>query len=300
MKSANLLLYLLTAFLLAWCLMVGGIALIGVSPLLYQGLVALAMFAPLLGVLAACRGLGRQKAGISWKLPLKGRLRYYALALWGPALLTLAGGVLYFALFPRQFDGNMTLLAQQLGLESFPLSLLLLQILQCVTFAPFLNAVFALGEEVGWRGWLTPTLQARLGRVPGVVASGVIWGLWHAPLILLAGYQYGLGYPGAPWTGLVGMCLFTTVMGILLSWLYQRAQSIWAPALAHGAINAIAALPLYFLADGGASGYLLGPTPAGLLSVLPGLALALVVLVRERKTVTAGAGDRPVPPESSR
>ena len=286
MQQSKLLPYLLTAFLLAWVLMVGGISLIGVNLLFYQALVALAMFAPLLGVLVTCRGLGTAKTGIHWKLPLKGRLGYYALALWGPALLTLAGGVLYFALFPGQFDGTLSLLAQQLGMESFPLSLLLLQVLQCVTIAPIINILFALGEEVGWRGWLTPTLQAKLGQIPGVVVSGVIWGLWHAPLILLAGYQYGLGYPGAPWTGLVGMCLFTTVIGILFSWLYERTQSIWAPALAHGAINAIAALPLYFLADGGASGYLLGPTPAGLLSVLPGLALAVLVLVRSRRPVT--------------
>lgn len=279
MKQTRLLPYLLVTFLVAWVLMVGGIALIQTNLLFYQGLVALAMFAPMLGVLVTCRGLGTQKTGIRWKLQLKGHLGCYALALWGPALLTLAGAALYFALYPQQFDGQMTVLAGQLGLESVPMSLLLIQIVQCVTFAPILNTFFALGEEVGWRGWLTPTLQGRLGRVPGVILSGVIWGIWHWPLILLAGYQYGLGYPGAPWTGLAGMCLFTTVIGILLSWLYDRTGSIWAPSLAHGAINAIAALPLYFLADGGASGYLLGPTVAGVISVLPAALLAVLALM---------------------
>lgn len=280
MKQSKLIPYFVTAFGLAWVLMGAGMALAPVSPLLYQGLVALAMFAPLLGVLVSCRGLGSAKTGIGWRPNLRGRLGCYALALWGPGLLTLAGAALYFLLYPDRLDPGMTVLAGQMGLESVPLPMLLAQLALCVTVFPFVNMLFALGEEVGWRGWLTPQLQSRLGRRGGLVAAGVIWGVWHWPLILLAGYEYGIGYPGAPWTGLAAMCLFTTAVGILLSWLYEQTGSIWAPALAHGAVNAIAALPLYFLTDGGASGYLLGPTLAGVVSVLPALAVALDVLVR--------------------
>lgn len=283
MKRSKLLPYYLIAFALGWALMLAGIAALSVQPLAYQGLVALAMFTPLLGVLLCCRGLGTAKTGIGWRLQLRGRLGWYAWALWGPALFTLLGAALYFLLFPNQLDWKMTVLAAQMGLESVPLSVLLIQLGICVTLAPFINLIFALGEEVGWRGWLTPTLQKRLGDRWGKIAAGVIWGIWHWPLILLANYEYGAGYPGAPWSGLAAMCLFTVVTGMLLSWLYERTGSIWAPALAHGALNAIAALPLYFLADGGASGYLLGPTVAGVISVLPAAAVALVVLCGRRK-----------------
>lgn len=272
--------YLITAFGLAWVLMGLGMILAPVNPLFYQGLVALAMFAPMLAAALCCRGLGRAKTGIGWRPSLRGNLGRYALALWGPGLLTLAGAALYFLLFPSQFDPAMTALAGQLGMESVPISMLLSQLALCVTLFPFVNLFFALGEEVGWRGWLTPKLQERLGRRRGLIASGVIWGVWHWPLILLAGYEYGTGYPGAPLTGALAMCLFTTALGTLLSWLYEGTGSIWAPALAHGAVNAIAAMPLYFLADAG-SGYLLGPTLAGVISILPALALAAAVWCRQ-------------------
>lgn len=271
-------LYFLISFGLAWALMIAGMALAQVNPLFYQGLVALAMFAPMLAVLACCRGLGTAKTDIGWKPRFRGNLGRYALALLGPAVLTLAGAALYFLLYPSQFDPGMSVLAAQMGLETVPPVMMVGQFVLCVTLYPLINMIFALGEEVGWRGYLTPQLQARLGRRGGLLASGVIWGVWHWPLILLAGYEYGVGYPGAPFTGALAMCLFTTAIGILLSWLYEKTGSIWTPALGHGALNAIAALPLYYLADGGASGYLLGPTLAGVISVLPALAVALGTL----------------------
>lgn len=270
--------YFLISFGLAWALMLAGIVLFRSTPLVYQGLTALAMFAPLLAVLFSCRGLGTGKTGIGWRPRLRGNWGRYALALFGPALLTLAGAVLYFLLFPAKLDLSMSVLAGQMGLEAVPVPVVLAQVALCVTIYPFINMIFALGEEVGWRGYLTPQFQLRLGRRGGLVAAGVIWGVWHWPLILLAGYEYGVGYPGAPFTGSLAMCLFTTAIGILLSWLYEKTGSIWAPALSHGALNAIAALPLFWLADGGASGYLLGPTLAGVISVLPALAIGLAIL----------------------
>ncbi|MGM9537441.1 MAG: lysostaphin resistance A-like protein [Candidatus Onthomonas sp.] len=281
-------LYFLISFGLAWVLMAAGMGLAQANPLFYQGLVALAMYAPLLAVLASCRGLGTAKTGICWKPRFRGNWGRYALALLGPCLLTLAGAALYFLLYPAKLDLGMSVLAGQMGMETVPPAMIAAQIALSVTLYPLINMLFALGEEVGWRGYLTPQLQIRLGRRGGLVAAGVIWGVWHWPLILLAGYEYGVGYPGAPFTGALAMCLFTTAIGILLSWLYEKSGSIWVPALGHGAINAIAALPLYFLTDGGVSGYLLGPTLAGVISVLPALALALFSLrtsKRQERTV---------------
>lgn len=81
------------------------------------------------------------------------------------------------------------------------------------------------------------------------------------------------------------MFLFCFSLGILLSWLLAKTGSIWASALFHGAINATAGLGLLFQLPGEkVSGLLiLGPSPAGMLSVLPCLFLALLILQRERK-----------------
>lgn len=76
--------------------------------------------------------------------------------------------------------------------------------------------------------------------------SGVVWGLWHAPLVLL-----GYNYPDAPgWLGLtmmVGMCI---LVGAVFGWLRLRSESVWPAALAHGAFNAAAGSYLLFARAG--------------------------------------------------
>jgi membrane protease YdiL (CAAX protease family) len=112
-----------------------------------------------------------------------------------------------------------------------------------VAIGALINTIPALGEEIGWRGWLLPKLIP-LGAVPAIIISGIIWGAWHAPLILL-----GYNYPGVPgWLGvllMIGMC---TVIGAVFGWLRLRSGSVWPAALAHGSFNAAAGFSLIFAA----------------------------------------------------
>jgi membrane protease YdiL (CAAX protease family) len=111
--------------------------------------------------------------------------------------------------------------------------------------AAFINLIPALGEELGWRGWLLPKLLP-LGAVPAILISGVIWGLWHAPLILL-----GYNYPDAPgWLGvtmMIGVCI---LFGAIFGWLRLRSDSVWPAALAHAAFNGAGGTFLLFIAAG--------------------------------------------------
>ena len=74
--------------------------------------------------------------------------------------------------------------------------------------------IAALGEEIGWRGFLYPQLEAGVGRRKGWILGGIIWGAWHWPLIWLIGYEYGaaagnsVGYAGFPVTGMLLFLLF--------------------------------------------------------------------------------------------
>ena len=121
------------------------------------------------------------------------------------------------------------------GVDSLGMSM---QMLAAVTLVQvvvgsLINTVPAFGEEVGWRGFLFPRLQELVGPVVAVVGTGVVWGLWHAPLILL-----GYNYPSNPVLGLLAMCVMTTLFGAVLGWLRQRSGSTWPAALAHGTLNA--------------------------------------------------------------
>lgn len=100
-----------------------------------------------------------------------------------------------------------------------------------VLIAPFINSIFAFGEEYGWRGFLLPQLLP-LGRCPAHLIGGIIWGLWHAPLVLM-----GFNYPGHPWTGIVWMRVLTTLLGIVESEWTLHHNTILRASFIHGAFN---------------------------------------------------------------
>ena len=218
-------------------------------------------------------------------------VRIWALAWLGPIVLIGAGAAIYFVVFPAAFDPSYGAFRTQLAASEssagvpIPLApglLLALQVGAALVVAPWINAAVAAGEEFGWRGYLLPKLVDLTGLRPALVISGIIWGCWHWPLILL-GYEYGFGYWGAPWSGLLLFCVFTTAVGTCLAWLTLREGSIWPAALGHGALNSVAGLPLLFVA--GAPNPLVGPATMGALALLPWLVVAVVLaqgIVRRR------------------
>jgi membrane protease YdiL (CAAX protease family) len=120
-----------------------------------------------------------------------------------------------------------------------------------------INTAFAFGEELGWRGLLQTELEP-LGRVRSIFVIGVIWGLWHAPVIL-----QGHNYPGHPLGGVLMMIGFTTAASFALAWSREATGTIVGPSVLHGVLNAVAALPLVFVTG---ANPLIG-SPAGLLGI---------------------------------
>jgi uncharacterized protein len=210
--------------------------------------------------------------------------------------LFIADALNLFRLDLKDFSAFRALLDAQLNGQSLPAQmpplgvLVAIQIVTIVVFSP-VNAIVAVGEEIGWRGWLLPRLMP-LGTGPAIVMSGVIWGAWHAPLLLL-GYNY-VGAPG--WLAIAcmsGMCMAT---GIILSWLRLRSRSVWPAAVGHGAINASAGLYLVL----GTAGQTVDLTQVTLLGwsgwILPaliGVALFVALPVRPPKAHGEPTTNRP-------
>lgn len=103
--------------------------------------------------------------------------------------------------------------------------------LATLTITPFINSLFGFGEEFGWRGYLLPRLMP-LGKVKAYLLVGVIWGLWHAPLVLV-----GFNYPGYPILGVVWMAGMTTALGIYINELTLRHRSSILAGWMHGVFN---------------------------------------------------------------
>lgn len=99
-----------------------------------------------------------------------------------------------------------------------------------------INALFGLGEELGWRGFL-PRYLAPLGFWRASLLIGGVWGLWHAPIILL-----GHNYPQHPTAGVAMMTLFTVLFTPLILYVRLRSRSVIAAAIMHGTFNGVAGL----------------------------------------------------------
>jgi membrane protease YdiL (CAAX protease family) len=179
-----------------------------------------------------------------------GPLRYY-LAAWlvPPLLIALTIG-LSVLIGSARFDPDFTTLQQlahrssEAGRALSVEQLLLVQLAQGLILGPVLNVYLTMGEELGWRGFLLPRLMP-LGQWRALGWVGVIWGLWHAPIIL-----QGYNYPRHPVLGVLLMTVFCTFMSFIIGWIYLRTRSPWSAAVAHSALNAWAALPLLFLVPG--------------------------------------------------
>ncbi len=107
------------------------------------------------------------------------------------------------------------------------LGMLLAALLASVT----INLPFMLGEELGWRGYLYQR-TAQWSGMHRVYFTGVVWGLWHAPLVLM-----GHNYPGQGLFGVVMMVAFCTLLAFLFDWTRSRSNSIWSSCVLHGLIN---------------------------------------------------------------
>ena len=101
-----------------------------------------------------------------------------------------------------------------------------------IVLGPLINLPFGLGEELGWRGFLLPRLMP-LGKPVAYLVLGLVWGLWHAPLILA-----GLNYPGQPGQGVLMMCLVCLAFGTFLNEMTLHYRSSILAGFLHGAANA--------------------------------------------------------------
>ena len=97
-----------------------------------------------------------------------------------------------------------------------------------------LNTIFAFGEETAWRGFLMKEFKGKKF-LTAVLLIGVIWGLWHAPIIL-----NGHNYPDHPVAGVFMMVAFCLLLTPMLMYFRQKSGSVIVPAIMHGTFNAVA------------------------------------------------------------
>ena len=168
-------------------------------------------------------------------------------------VIGILGNVFGIALFGR-IDFSEAALLQRLTIFSRgafgnvpqhfpipPLAIFLLALVQGVIAGFTVNLPFTFGEELGWRGLLLRETQ-KSGFLRSNLFIGVVWGLWHAPII-----AQGHNYPGHPVAGIFMMTLFTTTLSFPMAYCRFKSGTILGPSALHGMFNPLGLLTVFFV-----------------------------------------------------
>ena len=158
-----------------------------------------------------------------------GKWKYFLFACLVPWLYMELSNLIELAMCPSMYDPEY-----YISLDVEKRILMLMPVYAIVTGT--VGSFAAFGEEGGWRGYMMPKLLKITGRKRALIIGGVIWGLWHAPLTCI-GHNFGTDYPGFPYLGIVCMCVFCTLMGVLLTFITEKSGSVWPAAIMHAVNN---------------------------------------------------------------
>ena len=142
---------------------------------------------------------------------------------------------------------------EMLGMMMNPTFLIVTTIISGLFAGATINALFAFGEEYGWRNYLVAALEEKRF-VFASIFIGIVWGIWHFPLILL-----GHNYPQHSVAGVFMMVIFCVLASFVELYFVLKAKSVYPAAIFHGTINAVAGLNVLLIKGGndlinGASG----------------------------------------------
>jgi membrane protease YdiL (CAAX protease family) len=130
-------------------------------------------------------------------------------------------------------------------LSAIPASLMVVIILLSSLMAGVsVNALAAFGEEYGWRNYLVGALR-EVKFWKAAMFIGVVWGIWHFPLILM-----GHNYPNEPQWGVLLMVVMCILLGVIELYFVLKSKSMIVAAILHGTINALAGVVIYFTLGG--------------------------------------------------
>jgi CAAX protease family protein len=190
------------------------------------------MWSPGTAALLTCRILKRDVRSLGWTWPQRKYvvLSYvippaYATVAYGAVCITRQGG------FNSEF---VTTVASRFGLSGMPRAgVLVLYLVLAATVGVIRSVGSALGEEIGWRGFLVPELAKVTSFTKVSLISGVIWAAWHSPILLFADYNSGTNR----WYALACFSVMVISMSFVFAWMRLISGSLWTGAILHASHN---------------------------------------------------------------
>lgn len=180
---------------------------------------------------------------VAWLLPLAIALAAFGLGLLFPATEFSPDMSGMFVRLKLIFTPEQ-LTHMQSQVKSLPLHPFWMALVQSLIAGITISALAAFGEELGWRGFLLKEL-GYLGFWKSSAIIGLIWGIWHAPLII-----QGHNYPQHPIQGVFMMTIFCLLLSPIISFVRLKSKSVIAAAIFHGSLNSTSGLAIMLIKGG--------------------------------------------------
>ena len=128
---------------------------------------------------------------------------------------------------------TMQQLVQRMGLGTSPAISTVVYVLLVGSFGLIQSLARALGEEIGWRGFLVPELFKTMGFTSTALISGVVWSCWHYPILIWGDYNAGT----PTWYGLACFTILVVAISFVFAWMRLKSGSLWTGAILHASHN---------------------------------------------------------------
>ena len=190
------------------------------------------MWCPALAAMATLKLSGRNLSELGWKWPKT----HYAVTSWLVPLLYGFGA--YLIVWTSGLGGFpnhdfMRQLVPAMGLRASDAVSTILYVLLTGSIGMVRSMSTALGEEIGWRGFLVPELSKTTSFTNTALISGLVWACWHYPILIWGDYNSGTPV----WYGLTCFTVMVVADSFILAWMRLKSGSLWTGAILHASHN---------------------------------------------------------------
>jgi membrane protease YdiL (CAAX protease family) len=190
------------------------------------------MWCPALAGMLTLRLNGRSIAELGWKW---GETKYQVRSWYIPLVYASVAYAIVW-MFRLGAFGNPEFydsLVKSMHLGGPPWISIVLGIILIGTYGLVRSVSSALGEEIGWRGFLVPELSKTTSFTATSLISGVVWSLWHYPILIYGDYNAGT----PTWYGLTCFTVLVIAISFVFAWMRLKSGSLWTGAILHGSHN---------------------------------------------------------------
>jgi membrane protease YdiL (CAAX protease family) len=190
------------------------------------------MWCPALAGMLTLRLNGRSISDLGWKW---GETKYQIRSWYIPILYASVAYAIVWVFRlgafgnPEYYDS----LTKTMHLGGSPWISIVMGIALTGTYGMIRSVSSALGEEIGWRGFLVPELSKTTSFTATSLISGIVWSLWHYPILIYGDYNAGT----PTWYGLTCFTVMVISMSFVFAWMRLKSGSLWTGAILHGSHN---------------------------------------------------------------